>query len=438
MSTAVFPLGLESYNNTSNGPLGTAAYQTWKGTGPYSYPVAIAAGNVRPLTNNDPTNNAIQKHGLPRPLKWQYRKGTNAKTVITLDPNDPSKYVEISRESRRSTGSVQRWMDWPGQYSVKQNNTENEVTHSQDECIKCDGVSLVASYAPEPFLTNNPEPVSTTASFCCNEERKAKRRVLPANTNLPKQYYTSIKQYHQNRCQTYDQRVFNFDTNNATTNTIYKPGSPQAQSELYVANCYPDTTYNGENEMTQKLFAILKMGNVFTDQDIQDYYQYKITNIPDLYTFLQTIEGNQKQAMTIYTNFINNPYIGFPSTGQRGCKRVYYKPSNFQYATEGGVSSSARTLRLTVNTISSNTSSLRRLRGSSSDTINIGGQPFVPFIYKNKVAPPCQANTYFRNLNLKPCSYQPENILYKAFSKMGSIGGSVNGTQITGVGYTNV
>jgi hypothetical protein len=439
MSTSVFPQGLESYNNTTNGPLGTAAYQTWKGTGSYSYPVAVTSGNVRPLTNNDPTNAAIQKHGLPRPLKWQYRKGTNAKTVISLDPKDPNKYIEISRESNRSIASIGQLIDRPGQFSVKQNpiDENDNITAAQAECNTCDGVSLVASFSPEPFLTNNPLPVSTNAPFCCNEERKARQRVLPANTNLPKQYFTSIQQYHQNRCQTYDQRAFNFDATN--DNIQGKPGSPLDQNNKYVANCYPDTAYNGQYELTQKLFAIMKAANVFVDTDIQSFYNNNtIATLPDLYTFIQTIKGNITLANTIYTNFINNPYIGLPASGSansKGCKRVYYKPSNPQFANEGGVSSSTRILKLTVDTISSNVTSLRRLRGSSTKTINVGGQPYTPFIYKNKVAPLCQSNTYFHNLNLKKCSYKQENIMYKAFSKLGSVGLS---TQITDVGYTNV
>jgi len=417
-------LNQDSYNNTTNGPLGTAVYKTWKGTTPYNYPIANTSGNIRPLTNNDPTNNAIQKHGLPRPMKWQYRKGTNPKTIISLDPTDPSKY---NRESKGSFATIGQLIDRPGQFSVKQNSNTNVTSQAE-----CTGVSIVANYAPEPFLTNNPEQISTNAPFCCNEERKAKRRVLPANTNLPKQYFTSIEQYHKNRCQTFEQRAFNFDTS-----SIYGNNSQNKHQErLYVANCYPDTSENSQNELTQKLFGILMAANVFSPTDIQLFQQKSPGTIPDLYAFLQTIDGNRELATTIYKNFINNPYVGIPSAGSgssRGCKQVYYKPSNPQFAAEGGVSSSTRILKLTVDTISSNVSSLRRLRGSNPNNKN--GQPDVPFIYKNKVAPTCQANTYFRNLNMKKCSYQPENIMYKAFSKMGNVGGS---TQITNVGYTNV
>ena len=60
------------------------------------------------------------------------------------------------------------------------------------------------------FLTNNPEPNTTNPKWCCNEEYKAKRRAIYASTNLKKNYYTSTKQYLQNRCKTYDQKAFNF------------------------------------------------------------------------------------------------------------------------------------------------------------------------------------------------------------------------------------
>jgi hypothetical protein len=446
--SAYFPLGLESYNNTLYGPLGTAEYATWKGTGKYSYPVAITSGNARPLTNNDPTNNAIQKHGLPRPLKWQFRKAKNAKTVITLDPNDPSKYIEISRESKNSFASVGQLIDRPGQFVVKHNpkNEIDERLQSQTDCKTCDGVSLVTSFAPETFLTNNPEPSSTNPKLCCNEERKAKQRVLPANTNLPKNYFTTIQQYHQNRCQTYDQRAFNFET---VGNPASKPGTPQAIDNAYVANCYPNTVENSQYELTQKCFAIIKMNPaVLTAKDIQDFYNDKISTLPELATFLKTIQGDSVLAQTIFVNFINNPYIGgIPTaTSTRGCKKVYYKPSNPQFAVEGGVSSSERILKLTVDTISSNVTSLRRLRGSSSNTINVGGQPFVPFIYKNKVQTetgPSSIPVYYRNHSASVaahnvCKNKEDHYWYKAFSKMGNIGGAVNGTQITDIGYTNV
>ena len=128
MSTAVYSMGMESYNNSEFGPF-TAPFTTWKGTGKYSYPVAITSGNIRPLTNMDPTNNVVQKFGLPRPLKWQYRKGTTTQALLTVqDPNNPTSYIQINRESRSSKSSslIGQTIDQPGRYIVK-HNPVNEI-----------------------------------------------------------------------------------------------------------------------------------------------------------------------------------------------------------------------------------------------------------------------------------------------------------------------
>ena len=51
----------------------------------------------------------------------------------------------------------------------------------------------------------------------------------------------------------------------------------------------------------------------------------------------------------------SNPYVNMtPSAlhkNSRGCKQVYYKPNNPQYAKQGSVSSSTRMLKLNVDTI---------------------------------------------------------------------------------------
>lgn len=59
-----------SYNRPSK----DQPYRSWKGRGVLSNPVGVTAGNIRPSTNKDYTNTVFQKFGLPRPIKWQYRK----------------------------------------------------------------------------------------------------------------------------------------------------------------------------------------------------------------------------------------------------------------------------------------------------------------------------------------------------------------------------
>ena len=97
MSSAVYPLGMNTYNNSLN----IGGYETWKGTGSYSNPVAVTAGNIRPLTNKDPTNIASGAFGRPRPLKI-YRKGTTTPTpLIVQDPDNPNSYIYLNTNIKK-------------------------------------------------------------------------------------------------------------------------------------------------------------------------------------------------------------------------------------------------------------------------------------------------------------------------------------------------
>jgi len=461
MSSASFPQGMNSYNNNAPFAPFSAPYRSWKGIGKYSYPVAITSGNIRPLTNRDPTNNAFQKFGLPRPLKWQYRKGTTTQSRVTImNPDLPNQYIEVSRESKSSKSSslIGQTIDQPGRYMVKHNPID-EVDGKEQlnlNCENCQGIGLVASFSPEPYLTNNPEPCVTNPVLCCNQENKALNRVIYASTNLKKNYYNTHQQYRENRCQTYQQKAFNFYSGPALpayyaelikTNPelaakmkASKPGDPLSYLNMYVANCYPNTdpSVTSQLGLVNQLFQIMNNGNVFMPSDISNFYADSIMTLADFNKFIQTIDGNLTLANTIFYNFINNPnYVGVLTgpNNPRGCKLVVYKPSNPQFAAEGGVSSSTRTLKLTVDTIGSNIASIRRLKGAGA-VINNGGQPYVPFVYKSKVAP-CNKGVYIKNGNPKTCfRSSADDHVYKALSKLGNIGGSINGTQVSNVGMS--
>uniref|UniRef100_A0A6C0AZC3 Uncharacterized protein n=1 Tax=viral metagenome TaxID=1070528 RepID=A0A6C0AZC3_9ZZZZ len=417
MSTAFFPQGMESYNNSRTAPF-TAAYKTWKGDGKYSNPVGITAGTIRPLTNKDYFNIAVYKQGSTRPQKWQARKGTVTQVPYTIiNPNDPSQYITIDANrmnkstaglENKSGGLLGQLMDRPGSYSVKHNPTDeiNETTQSIVDCKTCDGISVVTNFYPSDYLTNNPQPVCTNPPLCCNEPRKALLRVRPASTNLKKNYFTTLQQYRQNRCQTYEQRVFNFKTEsdaftdaallknnpNITPQMLAaaKPGSPLTTFNTYVGNCYPNTglsTYT-QVELVALAFQLLNNEGVFSNDDITNFYNLKITTIGEFVAFISALKsGNEKEAAFYFSNFINNPYYGMSLSGPsnpNGCKLVSYKPNNPQFAVQGAVSSSARTLKLGVTTIETNVNNSNAYRGSPS-TINPGQQPFIPFIYKSKV-----------------------------------------------------
>jgi hypothetical protein len=323
MSSAFHPLGMQTYNNQLN----QGGYISWKGTGPVSNPVGITAGTIRPLTNNDQTNNYPTGFGLPRPIKHA-RKGRGF-NVLVYDPTT-QEYIEVNRSVKSSNGGamVKQMMDNPGSFSVSQNtsNETNNISKLDNDCNICPGIGIISSYYPNSsYLTDNPEPQTQTSSFCCNEEKKARRRALPASTKLNKNYYTSLQQYRENRCQTYDQRAFNFVSNSAFVPGA-KPGSALALSNTYFANCQPNIIMN-ENSLTS--FS--------------------------------------------------------------GCRSVIYKPNNPQYAQQGAVSSSTRLLKLNVTTIEKNAASFKKnAQGVKITTSNItsSAQPGVPFIYKNKV-PQC-------------------------------------------------
>lgn len=409
MSTAFYPLGMSSYNNH----LPQGGYQSWKGSGINSNPVGIASSNIRPLTNNDPGNVFPTGFGLARPIK-HYRKGR----VVTTQPfitssTNPVITGEVSlinynlnRNVNSSNGSslgggaggrglIDQMIDSPGSFSVLQ-NPSNEVGEKQQQtadCVTCKGQAIVANYYPNKnYLTNNPEPISTSPFFCCNEEKKARKRVLPASTNLKKNYYTTLEQYRENRCQTYDQRVFNFENYG---NLVAKPGSPLSMANTYVANCQPNAELERSSEiaLVQSMYTVMVQRNILNSAQIALYTSLKITTFSQFINFILALPSPaNQQAMNVFNYFCDNPYFGMPITGPtnpNGCKLVVYKPNNPQFATQGAVSSSTRMLKLNVNTIQTN------LAGYKKSKMN-------PFLYKNK-SQGCNAQTQYHFQNKMSC-----------------------------------
>jgi hypothetical protein len=442
MSSAFYPLGMKTYNN--HVPQG--GYKTWKGTGILSNPVGVTASHIRPLTNLDPGNIFPTGFGLPRPIK-HYRKGRvipYPDSIIVNNSDNPAETVETSliqynlnrlvKSSKGQSlgggfggrGLINQMMDTPGSYLVKQNQPFeiNEMNQLDSTCRTCEGVGIVDNYYPNnTYTTNNPNVATTTAPLCCNEEKKAKKRVLPASTLLKKNYYTTLQQYRQNRCQTYEQRIFNFQTGNeATINSttingeiIYnniKPGSPLALLNLYFANCYP----NGEILQTSELnlidyfILILKNNNLLTTEEVANFYTLNITKLIDLFNYVNTLLPvvNREAALVLLLDFINNPYYGVPIEGPsnpKGCKLVVYKPNNYQYAQQGAVSSSNRILKLNVDTIQTNAASFSKndagIPYTSSNLLNYQYNN-VPFMLKNKSSK-CGNPPIFPFQNHKAC-----------------------------------
>jgi hypothetical protein len=446
MSTAVYPQGMRSampasgYNHHST--YFNKQYITWKGTGPFSNPVGTAPGHIRPLTNNDPGNVFQTGFGLARPIK-HFRKGrvippqpiTGVPNLIGKDPHNQSITIDINENalinyninrfvaSSKGTslgggfggsGLLNEMQDKPGAFIVKLNppNELGGVSQLDSDCKTCEGVGIVASYYPNnTYLTENPEPNVTNRVLCCNEEYKAKRRAIYASTNLKKNYYTTTKQYLQNRCQTYNQKVFNFKqpysteiSNELIQNGITpeqialaKPGSPIALANTYVANCFPNLDIYDATEyaLVGKLLDILFNKGIITKAQLDEYLTLENAyNFDTLFNYIINLPGETgAQAIATFNEFINNPYWGVPFSGPsnpNGCKLTVYKPNNYQFAQQGAVDSSTRMLKLNVNTITTNAHSI------SNSYENV---------LKNKV-PGCNTPTIFQFQNKKSCFYK--------------------------------
>jgi len=438
MSTAFYPQGMNSNKNH----LPQGGYKSWKGTGSLSNPVGIVSGHIRPLTNNDAGNYFQTGFGLPRPIK-HYRKG-RVIPILIQDPNNPNNYIEIqsnklniNRSVKSSTGSslggggggnglLNQIITQPGSYIVKQNplNEIDETLQLNLDCNTCKGVGVVVSYYPNnTYITENPIANTQNSKLCCNQEKKALLRVRPASTILKKNYYTTLQQYRENRCQTYKQKVFNFQSNNpvdviksltegnpfVTDAQILaaKPGSPLSFLNTYFANCQP----NGEiYEVTEialinKFLSILVNNGIITESEAVTIAS-SVTNLKQLFDYVKSL--NNPSVNTLFNNFLINPYFGIPLAGpsnQLGCKLTVYKPNNYQFAKQGSVDSSTRILKLNVDTIQTNLNSFTKNQAGEKLTANdvyAGNDVQIPFILKNKSSP-CGNPPIIRFQNKKTC-----------------------------------
>jgi hypothetical protein len=392
MATAFYPMGMESYNNTVN----QGGYKTWKGTGINQNPIGITSGHMRPLTNKDYGNVFPSPFGKARPLK-QYRKGRNSQNInlentIINETNPSDKYeltqiqYNLNRYVKSSNGSslgqgrdggglLSDIMDKPGSFIIQQ----NESPFNDVDCKTCQGVKIVDSYYPnKTYLTENPEPNVTNQILCCNEEKKALDNVIYASTNLKQNYYTTHFQYLQNRCQTYAQKSFPYSQNNK----FVKPGSPLSEENIYFANCFPNVELfqTKEIEITQIILTLLVNQKYITETEKTEFLHTTTTELlKNLYLYLT--QTNNANALVLFQKYITNPYLGIPYSyysNQNGCKRTVYKPNNPQFAQQGAVQSSTRTLKKKVTTIETNAASFHKNIDGNASFQN------VPFLYKNK------------------------------------------------------
>ena len=445
MSTATYPQGMK----TSNNHLPQGGYKSWKGRGLHSNPVGVTATHIRPLTNMDPGNIFPTGFGLPRPIK-HYRKGTAIPVhyqILALNPNNPGEYIEsslidynVNRAVKSSlgtslgggTGLISQLIDRPGGFIVKDNgnindNPEIELTNDggtmnptiDQDCRTCKGVGIVSDWYPINNLTEKPERNVMNHQLCCNQQRNAIRRVLPASTLVKKDYFQTTQMYLYNRCQTFNQRSFNFWNGNIDPNILEiiktypfvssriieysKPGDPLSNLNLYVAQCNPNMLIKAGGEL---IFIEAMMKNMLDAGYITEaqYNTIKTAPMETIREFLDTIRNYVNEAqfneLVKYLSFMSLNQLTdlfAPGAKRRGCSRVYYKPNNPQFAQQGGVSSSTRMLKLNVDTISTAAATMRRLRGANAATSLMNGSlPNTPYIYKDKT-PPCNPSTYTGN-----------------------------------------
>lgn len=420
-------------------------YVSWKGSGINSNPIGTAPGHIRPLTNNDPGNVFQTGFGLPRPIK-HFRKGrvippqpiTGVPNLNGVDPHNNGSSISIDEnglinynmnrfvKSSKGTslgggfggsGLLNDMQDKPGAFSIRLNNPGeiDNVSQQNIDCKTCEGVGIVADYYPnKTYLTENPEPNTTNPKFCCNEEYKAKRRAIYASTNLNKNYYTTTKQYLQNRCKTYDQKAFNFlsyRTNveaivdyqanpyYATKNGAEKPGGPLSLTNTYLANCQPNVQiYDAtENALISQMLVIMVEAKILSDTQVETFNTLGINTLEGFWNWLSALPS--EEGLRVFSAFISNPYSGMPLTGpanQTRCQLVVYKPNNYQYAKQGAVDSSTRNLKLNVDTISTNAASIQNYNNTGPQLVNaneiyVGNNPNVMNLLKNK-APNCNTN----------------------------------------------
>ena len=439
MSSAFYPQGMNSWNNRT--PQG--GYKSWKGKGIFSNPTGLTATHIRPLTNKDPGNFFPTGFGLPRPMK-HHRKGKFAhftNEMMEQSTQNPDLERNLNRTVKSSkgsslgggsggTGMISQMIGTPGSFIVKDNGTEsvtnyvglvNDTTGTgyerqlDDQCKQCEGVGIVSDWYPINNLTEKPQRDVTNPLLCCNQQRKARQRVLPASTIVKKNYYQTTYMYLYNRCQTFQQRQFNFVYGIADQQIIellkqypnispkvlayIKPGDPLSFINTYVAQCNPNVVVN-EAILIEFLSLVAKslLENQIITENEYEVLISKVGNISEFIFILQQLPDSI--ALSYLYRIISMSYNSqqiLGSTSNKGCSQVYYKPNNPQYAQQGGVTSSTRILKLNYDTIQTNSAFDRKFRGANSAAeMALMNYPEVPFAFKYKVQS-CSKATYSGN-----------------------------------------
>lgn len=155
--------------------------------------VASTSTNLRPFTNNDPANNIVYKHGMARPLKWNYRLGKI--NTVSLDSSNPDKYQIMNNEryvkSSKSVPLIGLLLDRPG-HSIISNSVSDSVLNT---CLTSDASAMTTDCCQAKYALDRVRGPST---------------VIKPNSISGKDYYPSQQQYLRSRGKTLKQNSFHY------------------------------------------------------------------------------------------------------------------------------------------------------------------------------------------------------------------------------------
>jgi hypothetical protein len=333
-------------------------YQTWKGEKPYSNPIGTYSGHVRPLTNKDYTHSVPYKAGLARPIK-HYRRGSVPANYYSSVPAYDGRTVRSSGRNIQLVGDMQEKI------------SGYTITDTPQDC--CNDFTVISAWQHTPDNTIVPKASGENCLMCCNAEKNARDRVRGVTgVHSKKNYFNNKKDLMYNRCQTYNQRSFQF-----------RRGS----NGLFVGQCKPDMSLLYEREGMMLALAILNklLENKWIDADTLTMIQTTSTTMQEFMSNIRSLNLNQDQLEVLEAvkcQFVSRLDMGkvfAADVNRKNCAQVYYKPSNAQFATQGGVSSSSQIAR--VKAMATNLEYRTNVTGA------ISGNPANEFIYKNKALP---------------------------------------------------
>ena len=202
----------------------------------------------------------------------------------------------------------------------------------------------------------------------CDPPTKAKKRVRTSSRiNNPalcqRDYYTNNSSYLRSRCKTFSQNEYHYDSQIDRAVGLPEPNAPCGKGWKI------NTKEDGKNIVNGRLApSTLKPGCCGRSAACSKAYR---SSCPSR-KLKKDCKGNITSCQTA----------------------VYYKPNNCQFGQQGGVSSSSRLLRLKLNTINSNATSIGKSYGKSAGSaLAYSGRPQAPFITKQKM----NAGGYIKN-----------------------------------------